>query len=281
MLEPRRISHDHLTGWAKQLRHSRLRWGFSYLLLVPVAAFAYSLLPPGGLHDENIKYEPSLRADARQLQAVLQDQVRSRIPSRARWRFGRLTYELIPASVFVGIAPGRQGEMQITLSGDYRGGEDRGGSFIDQLILSIDELTTFEFTSDGKEEVTYPVSLSEASIRAQAHVPVPPLSVLLPPLKHALEPTKTHSYIAVSGRGSRQIESYIYANEGDPYFSSGRYWRMLYLSATTVTTLGLGDITPISGVARGLVGFEALLGIIFIGLFLNDLARGASRRGGT
>jgi hypothetical protein len=44
----------------------------------------------------------------------------------------------------------------------------------------------------------------------------------------------------------------------------------LYLSASTITTLGYGDITPSpgSGVAKLLVGAEAVLGVILISMFV-------------
>ena len=48
--------------------------------------------------------------------------------------------------------------------------------------------------------------------------------------------------------------------------------RMLYLSAITITTLGFGDITPVSESARMSIALEAVLGIVVIGLFLNSLA---------
>ena len=49
--------------------------------------------------------------------------------------------------------------------------------------------------------------------------------------------------------------------------SSGSFFRMLYLSATTITTLGLGDIVPVTDPARWAVGCEAVLGVILVGLF--------------
>jgi len=48
--------------------------------------------------------------------------------------------------------------------------------------------------------------------------------------------------------------------------------RMLYFSAITISTIGYGDIVPIDDQLRLLVGLEATLGIIFIGLFINALA---------
>lgn len=48
--------------------------------------------------------------------------------------------------------------------------------------------------------------------------------------------------------------------------------KWLYLSAVTITTLGFGDIVPLTNWARLLVAMEALLGVLFAGLFLASLA---------
>lgn len=54
--------------------------------------------------------------------------------------------------------------------------------------------------------------------------------------------------------------------------SSGNFVRMLYLSAVTITTLGFGDVVPMTTASRVLVSCEAILGIVLIGLFLNALS---------
>jgi len=51
------------------------------------------------------------------------------------------------------------------------------------------------------------------------------------------------------------------------------FWNMFYLSAVTITTLGFGDIVPITTLARLVVASEAIIGIIIIGLFLNALSK--------
>jgi voltage-gated potassium channel Kch len=48
---------------------------------------------------------------------------------------------------------------------------------------------------------------------------------------------------------------------------------MLYFSAATITTLGIGDISPITAAARVAVSLELILGIVLIGLFLNSLSQ--------
>jgi Ion channel len=69
-----------------------------------------------------------------------------------------------------------------------------------------------------------------------------------------------------------QLDHLFLAQTGDPSYHSRLWYRMLYLSATTITTLGPGNIAPVSERARLLVGFEAVFGIVVIGLFLNALA---------
>ena len=59
---------------------------------------------------------------------------------------------------------------------------------------------------------------------------------------------------------------------GDPSAADGKGLRLLYYSTTTVTTLGLGDIVPVSDLARGLTIAQTILGLLLAGLFLNALA---------
>lgn len=47
------------------------------------------------------------------------------------------------------------------------------------------------------------------------------------------------------------------------------FWRMLYFSAVTISTIGYGDIVPVDDTLRLVISFEAIIGIIFIGLFIN------------
>jgi len=60
--------------------------------------------------------------------------------------------------------------------------------------------------------------------------------------------------------------------KGFPSCLKHNYLRMLYFSVVTITTLGFGDIVPISTLSRIAVTTEAVLGVVLIGLFLNSLA---------
>jgi hypothetical protein len=68
------------------------------------------------------------------------------------------------------------------------------------------------------------------------------------------------------------------AKRGFPSYSTGSLGRMFYFSAITITTLGYGDIVPITTLSRTVVAIEAILGIIIIGLFVNSTATQISHR---
>jgi hypothetical protein len=63
--------------------------------------------------------------------------------------------------------------------------------------------------------------------------------------------------------------------------ASGRpspsYVRMLYFSAVTISTLGYGDIVPLTNRARGVVTIQVVLGPLLFGLFLNSLIKERNR----
>lgn len=77
-----------------------------------------------------------------------------------------------------------------------------------------------------------------------------------------------------------QFERLLAGWMGDPRALSGFFGRMVYFSATTITTVGFGDIVPLSGLARLIVGIEAVTGWVLAGLFLNAVAWRASHARG-
>lgn len=82
--------------------------------------------------------------------------------------------------------------------------------------------------------------------------------------------------VVISEQLDAELLNYFSAINGFPlYFARGKWSnfpRMLYFSAVTVTTVGYGDIVPVTDGARIAVASEAILGIVVIGLFLNGLA---------
>ena len=62
------------------------------------------------------------------------------------------------------------------------------------------------------------------------------------------------------------------------YFGPGD---LLYFSYVTLTTLGYGDITPVSSIARSLAVLEAALGVMFMAVVIGRVVGiYASKHGG-
>lgn len=71
----------------------------------------------------------------------------------------------------------------------------------------------------------------------------------------------------------KNLNFYILTQEGIPAGSwLDNFKRMLYLSTATITTLGYGDIVPVSSLTRWLITLESMLGVVTIGFFLNAVA---------
>ncbi len=87
-----------------------------------------------------------------------------------------------------------------------------------------------------------------------------------------------------SSQAKRYIELYIgilNAEAGYGYGIQDSFLRMLYFSSVTITTLGYGDIVPISIRTRLLVAFQSVFGVVLIGLFLLFLNRKEDHRDAT
>lgn len=74
---------------------------------------------------------------------------------------------------------------------------------------------------------------------------------------------------------------YIINNDGNPsinkknfsYYIKHNFTRMFYLSMVTITTLGFGDIVPLTNTTRILIGVESTLGVVALGYFVNIIAK--------
>lgn len=93
----------------------------------------------------------------------------------------------------------------------------------------------------------------------------------------SLEPTSTSSFkvwVPLDFAFLEQLSEYRYLMEGRPSaLTPGNFVRMLYLRSVTLTTLGLGDIVPLTSTSRLAVAAESVVGALLVGLFLNALVR--------
>lgn len=69
----------------------------------------------------------------------------------------------------------------------------------------------------------------------------------------------------------KRLEQLSQAHSGFPEPISGGFQRFLYFSTVTITTLGYGDIVPLTDRARLLTALESILGVVLAGLFINNV----------
>jgi len=129
-------------------------------------------------------------------------------------------------------------------------------------------------TQPGEELVWIPevlVTLEQlGSIRSEDYAPPIPVTEVFDTYFSPID-KKNHMLLPISPELFERILAFARAVEGRPDSIPGNIWRMLYLSAITITTLGYGDIVPLTTYARLWIATEAVLGIVVIGLFLNSL----------
>jgi len=69
----------------------------------------------------------------------------------------------------------------------------------------------------------------------------------------------------------QRMRSLQAAFRGLPHAVPGGLSRMLYFSAVTITTVGFGDIVPLTTTTRILVASESVIGIVTLGVFVGTL----------
>jgi hypothetical protein len=255
------------------------QWGLAFVALIPVFGAIYGELGPGSFYDANIQREPSLTADAQHLSSAITDDIdRPRRDPVWRTKSGLLQLEASTLKAN-SIRHTTDGRLLIDVQGAYR----RARSSITSQ-QSFDEwlrVFTFDAPRDGGPAFAgYGVQLSDVDGGlSQPLGSDPPPALIVPPVPRGVAPPSGAATILLLALPTlNRLTRFYKAAEGDPWYASDRWWRMTYLSEVTVTTLGFGDITPVTGAARAAVAFEAMLGIVLIGLFVNSVAQ-RRRRG--
>jgi hypothetical protein len=257
-------------------------YAFLYLLLIPVAGIAFSFLPARSFYDANLTRESGFQGDldklTNQLTQSIEDQesgdyVGHKIPEPS-WNFSGHTLSIDPVLVFVqpgSITVGSSGDLNFNIEGLAYSGPAKDPSIEEQFVvpvtLSASEqgAETLPF-ADGYTLATYPVTSTAVGLASNR----PGLDILLPEAR-TLNPDA--SIIKMDPSVALRLDQLSTAGRGDPKYASGLYVRMFYFSAVTITTLGYGDITPVTSTARLLVSMEAIAGVVLVGFFLNAVAR--------
>lgn len=230
-------------------------WGFLYLALVPVFAFQYAQ-PSARFTQTTVRAEPGSLDTAEQLPEMIQSDVAAFNPSFSldgevieigtdctfqspdvQGIGSEQQVSVLVACVAYGARPPRSSIFRLALSSPVFELVDGGVMHFGRVIAD-----------DGNQDSPRPTAAAFLGDRQDT-----PVATLKPATEQAL------------GR-------FIAGISGDPSALAGSWTRFAYVSVVVVTTLGLGDISPANSRARLLVSIEALLGVMFAGMFLSTVA---------
>lgn len=247
-----------------------------YLALIPGYAAVYSALPYH-FHHSTAMYEPSITADAKQIEADLQKAIVSGIREHYHSDSAKTpNITVSEQSVAVSFVKAERYGVIFNISFDptfTENGRKEGAVTPGGFRVSL-SLLPFGDTKGNGDEI-YCLSLEHpeqesASFKLHDLCPVQPgfgIGIF----------GNVDGFIVLPKRVQLRIFAYAEAHRGFPSFSSGQFSRMFYLSAVTITTVGFGDIVPVTDFARALVASEAILGVVTAGLFLNAIAQRIAR----
>lgn len=245
-------------------------WAGLYFLLIPGFAVLYET-QANGFYQTSATHEPSYLNNENDVQAALEAAISDAASRQALKDFG-------PAPAGGDDRSSGLYEDRLTIDGTHlvdtvvlTTNIEREELIEVQLKLPLD-IAADPVSGDPKDEPIY-YSLTTSGPVA------PPTS-----RKDALGLFIQYSQQAspsITFRTLRELNQYRqFATAALGYVGGlpSQFPRMLYFSVVTVTTLGYGDITPVTSTTRFLVGSEAILGVLLVGLFLNSLTRRVSDR---
>ena len=241
------------------MKNKKIIFALSYLLLIPIYAYIFHSLGDEFYHT-TIKHENYLKEDEIKILTALKESMIDNYKQVNK-------SESLPEGYIFSL-----NEINF-----YNLNYQNGYYFFDALSSLESRLkelppnpVNFKFTfswarnKNKLEQSMYPLNITNKQNLDEILKELFPVNAL-----YADYQPEGVGFIIISDSLKSELENYRDALSGFPSKSSGSYSRMLYLSAMTITTVGFGDIVPLTSRARLLIASEAILGIILIGLFVN------------
>jgi hypothetical protein len=250
-----------------------LIWAGFYSSLVPVFALLYSQCFDDQFYHSTIQQEPAYERDKRQVESKLSDELLSnyrRAIGGSMMKIGDVTFEITGAGTQMEFRPNG---VDIYIFFHVLFQSSSGGQYISIPLFTVDyPLGSPKIEGNGRVYTSHKIEAKSTTIVADNDRSYTLSAEQLFP--KAQESSTSGPAILPSVSTYNAMIDIKNASQGFPSEISGDIWRMVYLSAITVTTTGFGDIVPLTNGARTVVWIEAVLGIILAGLFINSLLGG-------
>ena len=253
-------------------------YGLLYLAMIPLFAGIYSLMPDNFYHS-TVQYEASITQDKAKIKDIIyrcckESFINTHGPN---WKssegyflqlvsIDNLQINERNISFTIGALLYREYKHSAPLKREY-----------EHCFSSADLRISLDRVIEDKVRIIFPIDfanergcISKLDLKELFSFPVDGLKDLY--TSAYTSKGSVIGFLVVPKRDMGHFYAYCKAMKGFPAYSGGNFGRMFYFSAVTITTLGYGDIVPITRISRTLVTVEAILGVVLVGLFLNSLA---------
>lgn len=245
-------------------------FAFAYFSMIPFFAIIYYFLPGNSFYEPYIHKDPSIvaeaQADSRWLGKLLDSQLKNIKQDQNEWS----ATQIIPFA----LQPSNNSNLYLTAQVVF-----------ESKVHAIPKLGIAEIrliqngASEGIGSNPEPIMFWQLNFEDSSTMPVN-LNKLFSCTRYLPDQYYTFPCIAMSKEQSDRLTRLWLAEQGWPSSAPGQIGRLLYLSAITITTVGYGDIVPMTWWARIATASEAVIGIILIGLFINSAMKGIGKQSG-
>lgn len=244
-----------------------------YLMCIPLFACVYYFWLPNSFYHSTVQFEyTTMNRAANEILKGIGNSIVKRYSMQPNGA-GCGNWRIDPASIRVTSLDAREGKIGFTVSGVSL--TETGGHaeyyFSNRFSVTLNQRMITK-PPDGEASVYF-----WPTPETPARLPMGPSGEF--DLPGCLFPTEGQfAGLQASMSLANNMRNFAIAVRGFPAQIPGHFWRLAYFSATTITTLGFGDIVPLTTAARIVVSLESVLGIVLMGLFLNAVASSTNQK---
>jgi hypothetical protein len=245
-----------------------------YLVFIPAFAWIYSFIP-NGFYAPYARHEMTSKQDALRAAQVVQEALNHRITStggKPHQSFVPL-YLIDPPHLSV-IRTDDNGTLHFIVDLVFRDRDTPINANVNTFSIEASMVSAGRWNNhrEGENKRSYryiKFDKDQLAEFAKMFHNVPDFGIKLDSELSGFEVTEDED---------QALQHFFDGLEGDPSKVSGTFPRMLYFSAMSITTVGFGDIVPLTSLSRFLVAFEAVTGVLLFGLFINAVTSRASAK---
>lgn len=227
-----------------------------YFAVIVIFSFAYWSLPSNSFYAPYTKYEFGGQVDRHSVESAIINQMRSNAAQSSPPKSLHMTW---PPEIYIdGIRFDDDDMIILDVSVDV---VDKISGALNHYKLQY-RLEMFGSYDTGDETCRF-VRLDDE---------MPDSAAITRSLFKPTGACSTGPSLKLDGEAEKALRRFYAGVDGDPSAVSGWLGRCFYLSATSITTTGFGDIVPLTGIARLMTGLEAILGWIVAGVYITVLS---------